>query len=126
MEEEKMLEQLNTLIASVQSFYYQYNKLYHDEYSNFSFNVLKYKVKNITENPFLLTSIYTYRTFLLNNSIDSELKETFLQDNILNNASLFVRIKTENFIQDKIDRYNNKEHHNYGEEPINKCLNDIL
>lgn len=50
----------------------------------------------------------------------------FLEDSILKELSLFVRIKNENSLQDKIDRYNEQERHNFGRESINKCLNDIL
>lgn len=121
-----MLNQLDILISVIQDFYYDCNKLWLNQYPEASFNMKKQKMKDILNKSSLLSNIYSYRTFLLNNSIDSELKLLFLKNNELENANLFVRIKNDNSIQDKIYRYNHEEHHNYGEESINKCLNDIL
>lgn len=121
-----MLEKINVLIATIQAYYLICNDSWHKEYPESSFNMSKYEVKDIPKMSSLLSYIYLYRTFLLNNSIDSELKKLFLDNLDLKEANLSVRIKNDNSLQDKIDRYNREEHHNYGKNPINKCLNDIL
>lgn len=102
-----------------------YNK-FTDEWAlndNFlSINQKKFLIKNIYKDSNVLSFIINYRNYLN----ESVIYDVFLYNVSTFNSFITYRIKTLNSILYKINNYSKSQKHNYGESPVNKCLNDIF
>lgn len=115
-----MLEDLDKLINFIEK---EYNKLFEEWKNNrqyVSINQKKKLVKDINNDESILNTILDYRIFLNANNLN--LKMGFNQLNL--NSEVNTRVKSQNSIEYKINNYMTVKHE-YGEIPINKCLNDL-
>ncbi len=115
-----MLEDLNKLILFIEQ---KYNSLYEKwKHSELFIRVNQKKklVKNIKEDNNILNSILQYRLFINENHLDLKiaLNELGLTSEVNS------RVKAQNSIEYKIRNYMSEKHNN-GENPINKCFNDL-
>ena len=75
-------------------------------------------VKSIESNENVYNNAIHYREFISDNR--KELKDISSLPNVE------FRVKALNSITSKINGYSNSKKHEYGNVPVNKCLNDIL
>ena len=115
-----MLDELEILLDSIKK---QYKNLYSEwKQSNLyvPINQRKNLVKDIKNNNEILNTILDYRVFLNENHLD--IKIVF--DQLHLQSEVNSRVKAQNSIEYKLNNYMT-EKHEYGEEALNKCLNDL-
>lgn len=117
-----MIENLNELIIYIYKEYKKCNINWEKckEYNRI--NLKKNLVKNIKKTDQIFNTILEYRIFMRKEIVlfDMELQKKF---NIENMSRIETRIKAQNSIEYKIENY--IKNHENGEEPINKCFNDL-
>ena len=114
------MNELIILLKFIQKKYEQVSKkwLKNDKY--YSLNMKTSQVHNIYHDKNLLLYVFSYRDFI--NDITININNDIQTLNLKNTVN--TRVKALNSIQDKIEKYENKEEK--GRIPIKKCLNDIF
>lgn len=114
------MEDLEKLLNFLVKKYKESLELWDNQKVNYKINTGKTLVRDTVDNPNIMWYAHAYRDFL-NNTVNLQLD--FQSLNL--NSVVESRIKQNNSLQDKIERYM-KESHDYGKVPLRKCLNDIL
>jgi len=116
-----MLEELEKLINLIKAEYIEFNKKWQNSPYYSHINLKINLVYNLSDNETLLNTIFNYREFINENTI--QLLIDFKQFNS-EKSKVNIRAKTKNSIEYKISNY--IKNHESGEIPINKCLNDLF
>lgn len=116
------LEELDKTISFIYNKFTLINNQWKRQKNYDELNMKKNKVKDILTNNKISSIIYNYHSYLFS------LYNEFLaeSEHLTLNNNLELRLKNYNSLQDKVNRYCLYEKHEYGEIPINKCINDIL
>lgn len=122
MDPEESISRLYRLIEDVQTEYDRVTALWTDHASSESIdlhNLRRIRVKHFHDTPGLKEETVLYRDFITDN-----LNDTVFLSHDLTEFKASYRIKTDDSISDKIDRYIANPDL-LGNTPLNRCLNDL-
>lgn len=114
------MDEIQILINFINKTYNTISKGWTKDSKYHPLNMKKQRVENIYNDEKLLLYVFNYRAYINEHTINIT-KD--IQNLGLSN-SVNTRVKALNSIQDKIEKYENKEES--GKIPIKKCLNDIF
>lgn len=115
----RQLEFLEKLIDLIQIEYGRINELWEKSENYRKINLKKSQVKNIGKEG-IFNILFDYRDYINNNIVNFSLN---IQQENLGEVKISSRVKSQNSIEYKL--YNYQMHHEAGNIPINKCINDI-
>lgn len=115
-----MLNYLDQLIPIVIEIYSDVQKSW-EETRNEKINLMRKQVRDIKKDNNIFNTILEYKSFLNDNNI--KMYEILYKSN-LKNCVINNRIKAQNSIEYKIDRFQKEKEQ--GKMSINKCLNDLF
>lgn len=122
MDPEESIARLYRLIEDVQEEYDRVTTLWMDYAHSESIdlqNLKRVRVKHFPDTPGVREEVMLYRDFITENLDDTEILSHDLEE-----FKASYRIKTEDSLLDKIDRYIANPNLQ-GNTPLNRCLNDL-